>query len=168
MPVNDEAVFQREVERLGQDGVGCQRIGIADASRYHHVMHRCRLLQSSGLQHEVFQRLVVGILVGTRILHLSVNGDGLLFLCLYAGGDEQHILVSEGDVGNSAVEDALNVDRQRLECAVSLHAVHDGMLGEGLFGDALSVFQQRLDAIDVFAYLVHARTEDSTLDLDHV
>ena len=53
LTVDDEAVFQREVEGLCQDGVGGDGMGVDKTARHQYVVHRCRLLQTSCLQHEV-------------------------------------------------------------------------------------------------------------------
>ena len=84
------------------------------------------------MQHEVFQCLVVGIFVGTGVLYLAMDGNGLLNLRLLLGRNEEHVLVLQGDVGYCAVHDAFKVDGNHFQGAVGFHTVHDGMLGESL------------------------------------
>ena len=118
------------------------------------------------MQDEVLNGLVLGIFVDTRILHLAVDGERLVVECFFARRDEEHVLVLQGHVGDGALQDAADVDGQHLERAVGLHAVHDGMFGEGILGDAglLNECPHGTGA----ANLVHAGAEDGALHLSHV
>ena len=97
-----------------------------------------------------------------------MNGQRLLFLHLLLAGHEEHVLVTQGDVGKAARQDALQVNRKHFQRAVRLHAVQDGVGCEGFFRHAFGCLYQLTDALDVTAHLIHARTEYSTLDFNHV
>ena len=97
-----------------------------------------------------------------------MNGDGLLFLYILSGGNEQHILVLQGNIAHGTLHDTVNIDRHHLQRTVFTHTVHHGMSREGLFRGTFAVVHQGLDAGDLLAQLVHARTEHCTLHLYHV
>ena len=97
-----------------------------------------------------------------------MDGDGLLLLHILSGGHEEHILVLQHDIGCGASHDAGQVHGNHLQCAVLLHAVHHGMGGESLLGDALTIVHQGLHTGNLLAQLIHAWTEHGTLHLHHV
>lgn len=98
-------------------------------------------------------------------MHLAVDGDGLVGAGGLLGGDEQHVVLLEWDVGDLSVENALQVDTDHLECAVGFHAVHHGTCGEGVLGDALGMLHQCAHAVDAVAQLILAGAEHGTLHL---
>ena len=153
---------------MGNHGVGHQCLRVDNAARHIDLDRRCALLQTTSLQDEVLECLVVGILVDARIHHLTVNGDGAFYLCLLLRGHEEHVVLAQRDIGHSAVEHALQVDAQHFQRAVGLHAVHHGAVQEGLFGHTLSSLDERAHGGDVAAQLVHTLTEHGTLQLDGV
>ena len=97
-----------------------------------------------------------------------MDGDGLFLHHLLLGGDEQHVVGLQWDVGHAAAEDAVHVDGHHLQCAVGLHAVHHGMGGKGFFLQSLGGLKQGAHAVYLSAHLVHARAEHGTFQLHHV
>ena len=94
--------------------------------------------------------------------------DGFVLLLLLVAGNVEHVLVFDGHIRNRTFQDAVDVDAHHFERAIGLGAVHHGMLADGFLGQSSGCLNQRLDGADVTTYLVHARTEDGTDDLNHV
>ena len=168
LTINHEAILQGEVKRVTQDRVSLSSLGVDHTTRHKDIHHGSCLFQSTSLQHEVLQGLVGRIAIDARILHLTMDGDGLLLLYILTRGHEEHILILQDDITGSTLHDAGQVHWHHLEGAVLLHAVHHGMGRKGLLSDALTVLHQALHAGNLTAQLIHTRTEHSTLYLHHV
>ena len=120
------------------------------------------------MKDEVLQRLIIRIFIYARILHLSMNGDGLLLHHVLLGRDEQHILVLQWDVGNFTAEYSVDVHGYHFQRAVGFSAVHHGTGCEGTLGESVGSLYQGFDGLYVATDLIHAGTEDGTFYLDHV
>ena len=97
-----------------------------------------------------------------------MNRDGALVLGLLLGGNEENVVLAQGDVGDGAVEDALQIDAEHFQRAVGLHAMHHGAVEEGIFRHALGSLNQRAHGGDVSAQLIHTPAEHCTLQLHRV
>ena len=134
LPVDDEAVFQCKTVDAGDDAVCGQCLGIRDTPGNVHLYCGGCLLESSGLKHKVLECLVVGIFIDSGIVHLAVDGDGTLGHGFFLGGDEEHVVFFQRDVGHASIHDAVHIYGDDTQRAVGIHAVHDGTGGESLLG----------------------------------
>ena len=100
--------------------------------------------------------------------HLAPYGDSALHGHLLLGGNEEHVILPQGDIGRSPVEDALHVHAQHLQGAVWFHAVHHGTGGESLLGESVRVLNQGTHAVYLVSHLVETRAEYGTLHLHGV
>ena len=139
-----------------------------ETTRHIDLGGRGSIRQATSLEEEVANGHIVSILIGAREDNLTLDGQGAKVVMVSLCGDEEHVLVLQGNVSLAAIQDALQIDGQHLLRTVRLHAAHDSTTGQSLLGESLTTFYQRLDAEHLLAQLIHARTEYSTLDFDHV
>ncbi len=132
--IHHEAVFKGKREVLGYHAVGGEGLWVAHAARHVHFHGGGTVGEASGLEHEVFQRLVVSILVHARVHHLSLYGYGLVVHGRLLGWNEKHVVFFQRNVRHGVVHYALYVDRNHAQRAVGLHAVHHGACRESIFG----------------------------------
>ena len=153
---------------MGDDAISHQRLRIAHATRHIDFHRRGIFFQTTSLQDEVLDGFVVGILVDARMHHLTVNRDGALGLCLLFRGNEKDVVLAQGDVGCRTLENALHIDAQHFQRAVTLHSVHHSAVQEGFLGHALGCVEQRTNGGDVAAQLIFSGTEHRTFQFDGV
>ena len=161
--VHNKAVFQRHGVVFSNDAVWTQRLRVVDTTANADVHKRCLVGQSACLKHEIFNSLVLCIFVNAGILHLSTNGYGAVRHALTLGRNEQHIVFFQRHVSHLARHDACHVNAHHLQRAVFLHAMDDSTIGERLFLQSVSMFNERADAVHLLAYVIQARTEHGTL-----
>ena len=97
-----------------------------------------------------------------------MDGNRLLLHHFRFGGDEQHVVFLQRNVGSLTAHDPLHVDGHHLQRSVRAHAMHHGMCRKSLFGKALGMFYQRANAINRSSHLIDARAEHSPFHLDAV
>ena len=97
-----------------------------------------------------------------------MNSDRLVVLFFFTAGDVYYVLVFQFHVGYCAFKYAHDVDALYLQRAVSLHTVHHGVVADCVLRQAVSSLHKGLYGSNLSAYLIHARTEDCTLNLHHV
>ena len=94
--------------------------------------------------------------------------NGLVFLFLFTASDIDDVLILQFDIRHVSFQNADNVDALHLKRAISLHAMHHGMLADGILCQSVGGLNEGLDRTDLSTHLIHARTENTTSHLDHV
>ena len=120
-------------------------LGINDTTGHIDLGSRGCIHQTTRLNNQVLDGLIVGIFVGARELHQALNRYDALVHLILLDSDSEDILVLEGHISDGAIEDALKVDRDDTPSAVGLHAMEDCMGSKGLFGETTSIFNEAAD-----------------------
>ena len=94
-----------------------------------------------------------------------MNRNGLVFFFLFTASYVDDVLIPELDIRHVPFEDSEDVHALHFEGAVFLHAVHDGMLTDGILCQSVSSLDKGFDCTDLSAHLIHAWTENSALYL---
>ena len=71
-----------------------------------------------------------------------MDGDRLVILLFLTATDEEHVFILQLDIGRSAFQNAEHIDALHLQRTVFLHAVHHGMLPDGILCQSVSSFDK--------------------------
>ena len=156
-----------ERERLGNGLVRGGGGWVTDTAR--HIDTGCRggISRTSSLENQVLDGLVVSKLIGSRELHLTMDGHRTTAHRLDTIWDKEFILVLQRHVGHSTGHNTINIDRDDTTRTVSLHAMQNGTSHESLLRETSCILYQGTNRRTV-AQIVHTRMEDSTRDRDRI
>ena len=166
--VGRKVFLQGDAVGLGQLHVSVSGFRIDDLTGDIDLDGRGRICQSTSLKNQVLDGHALCIFVGSGEDHLTIDGQRTEVLVFSLCGDEEDILVLQRYISRRAIDDSIQVDREDLLRTVGFHAAYDRPGRHGFFGQAVSTLNERTDTVHLLAQSVHTRTEDGTLDLDHI
>ena len=108
--INQETILQREGEGFGYLLAIGRGLGVDDATRDIDTGGRSSIRETTSLDDQVLDGLVLGIIVGAWAQHLTQDDDVTLVGLILTHGDGEDILVLQRDIGSGAIEDAFEID----------------------------------------------------------
>ena len=106
------------------------------------LRHRRIVLHAASLENQVLNGGTFSIFVGAGVYNLAADNEYAFLLLVLVRGDEDDILVLEGNVGDFMSKECSGVEGDDLKRPVFLAAVDDASCGHGVFRESAGLFYE--------------------------